>query len=83
MHTAEPSSATAGGRGAGSFDFVSATSSNGEYRLLAIAMGNGGPEVQGPADAVTASNEDEGFAKAVEELILVVQPGSISLWLWL
>lgn len=37
---------------------------------FAIAMGNGGPDVQAAADAVTASSEDEGFAKAVETLIL-------------
>jgi hypothetical protein len=37
---------------------------------FSIAMGNGGPEVQEAADAVTASSEDEGFAKAVEQFIL-------------
>ena len=37
---------------------------------FAIAMGNGGPEVQEAADAVTASCDDEGFAKAVEQFIL-------------
>ncbi len=37
---------------------------------FAIAMGNGGPEVQEAADAVTASCDDKGFAKAVEEFIL-------------
>jgi Cof subfamily protein (haloacid dehalogenase superfamily) len=37
---------------------------------LAIAMGNGGPEVQGAADVVTDTCEDEGFAKAVERFIL-------------
>jgi Cof subfamily protein (haloacid dehalogenase superfamily) len=37
---------------------------------FAIAMGNGGSEVQQAADAVTASYDDEGFAKAVEQFIL-------------
>jgi len=37
---------------------------------FAIAMGNGGQDVQEAADAVTASSEDEGFAKAVERFIL-------------
>ncbi|MGO9781100.1 MAG: Cof-type HAD-IIB family hydrolase [Streptosporangiaceae bacterium] len=37
---------------------------------LSIAMGNASKEVQGQATCVTASNEDEGFAMAVEEFIL-------------
>ena len=37
---------------------------------LSIAMGNAGPEVQRAARRVTASNEDEGFAKAMEEFVL-------------
>lgn len=37
---------------------------------LSIAMGNASQEVQRQATYVTASNEDEGFAKAVEEFIL-------------
>ena len=37
---------------------------------LSIAMANASPEVQRQATWVTASNEDEGFAKAVEEFIL-------------
>ncbi len=37
---------------------------------LSIAMGNASEEVQREATCVTASNEDEGFAKAVEEFIL-------------
>jgi len=37
---------------------------------LSIAMGNASDEVKGQATYVTASNEDEGFAKAVEEFIL-------------
>jgi Cof subfamily protein (haloacid dehalogenase superfamily) len=37
---------------------------------LSIAMGNASEEVQRQATCVTASNEDEGFARAVEEFIL-------------
>ena len=33
---------------------------------FAVAMGNAGPEVQAQADAVTASYDDEGFARAAE-----------------
>jgi hypothetical protein len=37
---------------------------------LSIAMGNASPEVQHAARRVTTSNEDEGFANAVERFIL-------------
>ena len=37
---------------------------------LSIAMGNATEEVQRHATYVTASNEDDGFAKAVEQFIL-------------
>ena len=37
---------------------------------LSIAMGNASDDVQRRATHVTASNEEEGFAKAVEEFIL-------------
>ena len=37
---------------------------------LSIAMGNASEEVQRQAACVTASNEDDGFAKAVEQFIL-------------
>jgi Cof subfamily protein (haloacid dehalogenase superfamily) len=37
---------------------------------LSVAMGNASEQVQRQATYVTASNEDEGFAKAVEEFIL-------------
>jgi hydroxymethylpyrimidine pyrophosphatase-like HAD family hydrolase len=37
---------------------------------LSIAMGNASEEVQRQAACVTASNENEGFAKAIEEFIL-------------
>jgi len=50
-----------------------------------IAMGNASEEVQRQATFVTASNEDEGFAKAIEEFILpravaapVVSPPAVS-----
>ncbi|HEU0059773.1 MAG TPA: HAD hydrolase family protein, partial [Hyphomicrobiaceae bacterium] len=37
---------------------------------LSIAMGNAGDEVKARADLVTAANDEEGFAQAVEQLIL-------------
>jgi Cof subfamily protein (haloacid dehalogenase superfamily) len=37
---------------------------------LSIAMGNADPEVQRAARRVTASNEEEGFAKAMDRLVL-------------
>ncbi len=37
---------------------------------LSIAMGNAGPEVQRAARRVTSSNEEEGFATAVERFVL-------------
>jgi Cof subfamily protein (haloacid dehalogenase superfamily) len=37
---------------------------------LSIAMGNASPEVQRAARKVTASNDDEGFAKAIERFVL-------------
>jgi Cof subfamily protein (haloacid dehalogenase superfamily) len=37
---------------------------------LSIAMGNAEREVQQAARRVTASNEDEGFAKAIEQFVL-------------
>ncbi|HEY0937436.1 MAG TPA: Cof-type HAD-IIB family hydrolase [Trebonia sp.] len=37
---------------------------------LSIAMGNASPEVQHAARRVTSSNEDEGFANAVDRFIL-------------
>jgi Cof subfamily protein (haloacid dehalogenase superfamily) len=42
---------------------------------LSIAMGNASDEVKAKASAVTDSNEDEGFAKAVERFILPRAPG--------
>lgn len=37
---------------------------------LSIAMGNAGDEVKAKADLVTAANDEEGFARAVEPFIL-------------
>jgi len=37
---------------------------------LSVAMGNASPDVQRAADFVTGSNQDDGFAKAVEQFIL-------------
>jgi hydroxymethylpyrimidine pyrophosphatase-like HAD family hydrolase len=37
---------------------------------LSIAMGNASPEVQRAARRVTTSNQDEGFANAVERYVL-------------
>jgi hydroxymethylpyrimidine pyrophosphatase-like HAD family hydrolase len=41
---------------------------------LSIAMGNASPEVQHAADLVTDSNEEEGFANAIERFILGITP---------
>jgi Cof subfamily protein (haloacid dehalogenase superfamily) len=41
-----------------------------EQSGLSIAMGNASPEVQHAATYVTASNQDEGFALAVDDFIL-------------
>jgi Cof subfamily protein (haloacid dehalogenase superfamily) len=45
---------------------------------LSIAMGNASRDVQSRADLVTASYEDEGFAKAIERFILHRAPSSLS-----
>ena len=37
---------------------------------FSVAMGNASAEVKAKASEVTASNEDEGFAKAIEQLVL-------------
>jgi Cof subfamily protein (haloacid dehalogenase superfamily) len=37
---------------------------------LSIAMGNASPEVQRQARSVTSSNEEDGFAKAIEAFVL-------------
>ena len=41
-----------------------------EHGVRSVAMGNAAPSVQQFADHVTTTNEDDGFAKAVEEFIL-------------
>ena len=42
-----------------------------------IAMGNASPEVQAFATYVTSTNEDEGFAKAIEEFVLNRQAAKV------
>jgi hypothetical protein len=37
-----------------------------------IAMGNASPDVQRAADFVTGSNSEDGFAQAVEQLVLAL-----------
>jgi Cof subfamily protein (haloacid dehalogenase superfamily) len=37
---------------------------------VSIAMGNASPEVQGSATYVTSTNEDEGFANAIDKFVL-------------
>lgn len=43
---------------------------------VSIAMGNASLEVQKAATFVTASNEDEGFAKAMEQFVLQRRPAT-------
>ena len=45
---------------------------------FSIAMGNASDEVKAEASAVTDSNENEGFAKAVRRFILASVPGQFS-----
>jgi Cof subfamily protein (haloacid dehalogenase superfamily) len=40
---------------------------------VSIAMGNASPQVQASATYVTSSNEEEGFAKAMEEFVLTAR----------
>jgi len=42
-----------------------------------IAMGNASPEVQASATYVTSTNEDEGFAKGIEEFVLNRQAAKV------
>jgi len=37
---------------------------------VSIAMGNASSEVQASATYVTSTNEEEGFARAIEEIVL-------------
>ncbi len=41
---------------------------------LSIAMGNATPDVQAEADFITDTNEEEGFAKAMDNFILTAKP---------
>ena len=45
---------------------------------LSIAMGNASPDVQAKADLVTDSNENDGFAKAIERYLLGVPAGRVT-----
>jgi Cof subfamily protein (haloacid dehalogenase superfamily) len=42
---------------------------------LSVAMGNSSPEVQSSATCVTSSNEEEGFAMAIDDFILPEDAG--------
>jgi Cof subfamily protein (haloacid dehalogenase superfamily) len=41
---------------------------------MSIAMGNASPEVRAKATHITAANDDEGFARAMDELVLPRAP---------
>ena len=49
-----------------------------EIAGLSIAMGNAPPAVRAVVDAVTASNRDDGFAKAVHDFVLPRSTGKTS-----
>jgi Cof subfamily protein (haloacid dehalogenase superfamily) len=40
------------------------------YAGLGVAMGNARPEIQARADIITASNEEDGVAEAIERYVL-------------
>jgi Cof subfamily protein (haloacid dehalogenase superfamily) len=44
---------------------------------VSIAMGNASPEVQASATYVTSSNEEEGFANAIEKVVLNVRSAKV------
>jgi hypothetical protein len=44
---------------------------------ISIAMGNASPEVQAAATYVTSSNEDEGFANAMEKYVLNIRVANV------
>jgi Cof subfamily protein (haloacid dehalogenase superfamily) len=44
---------------------------------VSIAMGNASPEVQASATHVTSTNEEEGFARAIEEVVLNGRAASV------
>ena len=48
-----------------------------DHSGLSIAMGNADPEAKEAADEITASNEDEGFAKAVDRFVLPTAEGNL------
>jgi hypothetical protein len=45
---------------------------------LGIAIENAGPDVEARADVATAFYEEEGFAKAIEKVILRLAAASLS-----
>lgn len=44
---------------------------------VSVAMGNASPEVRASATHVTSTNEDEGFAKAIEEFVLTPRAANV------
>ena len=40
------------------------------YAGMGVAMGNARPEIQEQADIITASNEEDGVAEAIERYVL-------------
>jgi Cof subfamily protein (haloacid dehalogenase superfamily) len=44
---------------------------------VSIAMGNASPEVQAAATYVTSTNEDEGFAKAIEKFVFNTRAANV------
>lgn len=44
---------------------------------VSVAMGNASPEVQASATYVTSTNEDEGFARAIEEFVLTPRAANV------
>ena len=46
---------------------------------MSIAMGNASPEVQAQANFVSSSNNNEGFAEAIDKFVLKTTPKSLSL----
>jgi hypothetical protein len=44
---------------------------------VSIAMGNASPEVQASATYVTSTNEEEGFARAIEEFVLKARSAQV------
>lgn len=44
---------------------------------VSIAMGNASPEVQASATYVTSTNEEEGFAKAIENFVLATRAANV------